>query len=172
MQRDAVPLSCWNRFLQKTDSIYSLLPPAVPSVFSIFLAVLFHLHSSDVGKAKGWHSISVPICVHCEAHHITQYSSFTPILFTSLILQLFQPVLLWAHRSSQCVRQTERYEVASCCGWSTVVSIQLSHWSPMGFADTLRQSALLKPHQVAFAQYLSARVQRFCSFFSHFLSLW
>lgn len=51
---DGAPLSCWNRFLGKTDSIYLFPPPrSVLSVFSIFSAVSFHLHSSDLRGLKG-----------------------------------------------------------------------------------------------------------------------
>lgn len=50
MRCDAVPLSCWNRFLRKTGSIFSLLPLSVFSVFSIFPAVLLRVHDSDLGS--------------------------------------------------------------------------------------------------------------------------
>lgn len=51
----SAPLSCWNRFLGKTDSIYFIFPAphSVLSAFSIFSAVSFHLHSSDLRGLKG-----------------------------------------------------------------------------------------------------------------------
>lgn len=51
MQHDAVPLSCWNQFLRKTHSIYSLLT-SVLSGFSIFQLLHFTWTLLTLGQLK------------------------------------------------------------------------------------------------------------------------
>ncbi len=125
MRCDAVPLSCWNRFLRKTYSIFSLFPLSVFSVFSIFPAVSLRMHNGLRKQAEGWQHISVPIRVVLQSH--------TRLLGFPFPLSLSDYTCLCIHAFSVlafvcvCVCETEREKrggqlLAVCCECKTVVS--------------------------------------------------
>lgn len=67
-------------------------------------------------EAKGWHTISVPICVHREVHHITYYSSLktrNSPLPSSVHTGRFS-ANKWV-RSSRTAKERKWWEVTHCC---------------------------------------------------------